>query len=369
MFKATKNHPEGEFDQLMERAGAHANAATWVDWTYFHQKLPKGNLTLVVGLEADRMEHLTLNASALEAEREVVKNERLGRVDNDPDGQLNELLYRLAFEKHPYGRPTIGWMKDIEAITLEDCLQFYRDYYAPNNATITVVGDVETRELLALIQAHYGHMGPKEVAAEPIAPEPPQQKERRETLSQSISTEKMVIAYRIPEVQHPDHPSLCVLSELLTEGESSLVYQRLVADLELASDIWGWVSSFHDPGLMEFGASMLPGETARDAEKALDELLCEVAAQGITDRALRKTKNGMEAGQLRGLADTAARARGLGEAAVTEKDWKRFFEETKLFLEVTADDVVRVLREYLRAENRTVVHALPDDDTRAQAPG
>jgi len=145
------------------------------------------------------------------------------------------------------------------------------------------------------------------------------------------------------------------------------MYQRLVADLEVASDIWGWVSSFHDPGLMEFGASMLPGKTAREAEKALDDLLGEVAAQGISERALRKTKNGMEAGELRGLADTAARARGLGEAAVTEKDWKRFFEETKLLLEVTGDDVIRVLDRYLRAENRTVVHALPDDDTRAEA--
>ena len=149
MFKATSNHKEGEFDRIMEQHGAQTNAATWVDWTYYREKLPAGNLDLLCGLESDRMENLVLDEGQLESEREVVINERLLRVDNDPEGLLYEKLYALAFGRsHPYGWPTIGWMDDIRAISLEDCRDFYGRYYAPNNATITLVGDVDRDEAM-----------------------------------------------------------------------------------------------------------------------------------------------------------------------------------------------------------------------------
>lgn len=368
MFKATTQHAEGEFDRLMESVGADTNAATWVDWTYFHQKLPKEQLSLAIELESDRMANLDLHAPALEAEREVVKNERLGRVDNDPDGTLNETLYAMAFDKHPYGCPTIGWMRDIEAITLEDCLAFYRDYYAPNNAIITVVGDVDTRETLKLMTAHYGHLSVQSVARPTLPVEPPQTAEKRRTITQEIAAEKLVLAYHVPEVTHPDHPALSVLVEILTDGESSLLHERLVSELELASDTWGWIASFADPGLMEFGVTLLPGQRAADAEVAFDAMLAELEEGGVSDRKLRKVKNCMEASTLRGLGDTSARARGLGECAVTELDWKRFFEEPKLLASVTEADVIRVLRTYLRSDNRTLIIALPDEEALKDAP-
>lgn len=362
MFKATTSRPEGQFDKLMEAQGAQTNAATWVDWTYYHEKLPKGNLALAVELEADRMENLALESGPLESERDVVKNERLGRVDNDPDGKMYEILYRAAFESHPYGCPTIGWMEDIEAITLEDCLAFYKSYYAPNNAVVSVVGDVETQEVLSLIQAHYGHMSSQPISTHPIPTEPPQKEERRLEIKQPIESEKLILAYHVPSVRHADHPALCVLNEILTDGESSPIFQALVQELEVATDTWGWVASFHDPGLWELGVSLLPGKHASEAEAALDQVIARIARDGVTKRALQKAKNGMESGTLRMMAGTSPRARGLGEAAVIQGRWQCFFEESELLQNVTAEDVMRVLGTYLRPDNRTVLHALPKDE-------
>lgn len=366
MFKATANHAEGQFDILMEERGAQTNAATWVDWTYYHEKLPAGNLALAVSMEADRMENLALESDSLESERDVVKNERLGRVDNDPDGKAYEALYRVAFEEHPYGCPTIGWMEDIEGLSLEDCLGFYRSYYAPNNAVVCVVGDVSTREALELIQGHYGHMKRQEISQHPIPTEPEQTQERRLQLEQPIESEKLILAYHIPEVTHADHPALCVLNEILSDGESSPLFQKMVKELEIATDTWGWIASFHDPGLWEIGVSLLPGKQAKDAEKAADELFTSILSNGVTVRALEKAKNGMEAGTLRMMAGTSPRARGLGEAAVIQGRWQCFFEESVLLQNVTIEDVARVASKYLRKENRTVLYTLPNRGDEAQ---
>ena len=241
MFKATSNTPEGEFDRILESRGAQTNAATWVDWTYYKEKLPAGNLDLVCRLEADRMEHMILNEGQLESEREVVINERLLRVDNDPDGKLYERLYHLAYGDHPYGWPTIGWMEDIKAISLEDCLEFYRRYYAPNNATVTIVGDVTTSEVLETIARYYGHMPAQDVPAEGAWVEPVQTAARREELELPITAERGLFAWHAVSASDPDHAALEVLDELLTGGASSRLYKTLVTDMELCSGAGGWV--------------------------------------------------------------------------------------------------------------------------------
>ena len=145
MFNETRNHPPGDFDRLMERAGAEANAATWTDWTYYYENAPRGALPLLIELEADRMGNLVLRGPQVSSEKEVVVNERKMRVDDDAEGKALELLYRSAFRRHPYRWPTIGWMEDIRAFTVEDCREFYRKHYAPSNATIVIAGDFNER--------------------------------------------------------------------------------------------------------------------------------------------------------------------------------------------------------------------------------
>ncbi len=360
MFKATKNTPEGEFDQLLERHGAQTNAATWVDWTYYREKLPAGNLELVSRLEADRMENMILNSGQLESEREVVVNERLLRVDNDPDGQLYEHLYGLAFGKdHPYGWPTIGWMDDIRAITLEDCLEFYRLYYAPNNAAIIVVGDVNRDDVLRLVEQHYGHLEAQPLPAEAPHGEHGQTEERRATFDLPITADKGLYAWHAMSREDPDHPALEVLDEILTGGESSRLYKTMVTDLELASGAGGWAAGWRFPGLYEIGINLRPGKPVAEAEAALDNIIDELLAAPVTERELTKAKNSLEADVLRRIGDTGSRARGLGGAEATIGDFRDFFRSMDRLRAVTAADVHRVARRVLRPELRTVVIGHP----------
>src|SRR5688500_5591916 len=158
MFNETRSLEAGEFDRLMEAAGGETNAATWVDWTYYYENLPASELPLAVRLESDRIAHLVLRKPQVTSEKEVVANERRYRVDDDVEGAANELLYATAYRSHPYRWPTIGWMKDIEGFTIEDCERFYRTYYAPNNATIVIAGDFPEEETVALVRKHYGRL-------------------------------------------------------------------------------------------------------------------------------------------------------------------------------------------------------------------
>ena len=362
MFKATKNLAEGEFDQVMERHGAQTNAATWVDWTYYRQKLPAGadTLDLVCRLEADRMENMLLNSHQLESEREVVVNERLLRVDNDPDGRLYERLYALAFgDDHPYGWPTIGWMEDIRAISLEDCLEFYRLFYAPSNATITVVGDVATGAVLEHMVRRYGHLEAQALPTE--APHPPvdQDAERRASYELPITADKGLFAWHGLARGDADHPALEVLDEILTGGESSRLYKAMITDLELASGAGGWAASWRFPGLYEIGINLRPGKRVEEAEAELDRIVGDLLERRVSQRELDKAINGVEADFLRRIADTGNRARGLGGAQTTAGDFREFFQTVDRLRAVTAEDVHRVAQRVLTPERRTVVIGRP----------
>ncbi len=359
MFKATENSPEGHFDQVMEEHGADTNAATWVDWTYYRAKLPAGNVDLIAQFESDRMANLILDEDQLESEREVVKNERLERVDNDPDGTLYEELYALAFDKHPYGTPTIGWMRDIEAISLEDCHRFYRTYYAPNNATVSVVGDVDLKELLETIQARYGHLSPQPIPEFLPPTEPVQSEEKRKTLALQVATSRLVYAWHAPAPDTEEHAALNILNEILTIGESSVLYRELVSSQEIATETWGWVSGWKDPGLYEIGMNLQPGGDVTQAEAALEAILERVQREGVSAREVEKAQNGLESMFLRGIADTGSRARGIGNAHVTHGDYKQFFLEPERLRRVTPEQVQSVARKVLTKTGRTVVIVNP----------
>jgi zinc protease len=360
MFKATKNRGEGDYDRLMEARGAQTNAATWVDWTCYKVKLPRWELAFAIELESDRMEHLALNADMLEREREVVKNERLMRVDNDPDGLLSERLYREAFRHHPYGVPTIGWMEDIERISLEDCNDFYRTHYSPNNATLVVVGDFDTAELLALVKRHYGHMPSQPLPAEKLVVEPALAEPRRLDLELPLSTARIVKAWRAYPSGNRSHAALDVACELLVGGDSSRLHRRLVEELELASDVSGWVSSWAQPGLFEIAVTLRPEVDPGIAEAALDVELHRFLAGPIDTRELEKARNGLEADFLRGLADVGSRARQLGHHRATVGDFKDFWREGERLASVEALEVLEAARDVIRPERSVTAIARPD---------
>ena len=363
MFKATKNMAEGEFDRILEAHGAQSNAATWVDWTYYRAKLPSRYLDLICRLEADRMENMILNADQLESEREVVVNERLLRVDNDPEGTLYEHLYKLAYGKHPYGWPTIGWMEDIRAIGLDDCLAFYNQFYAPSNATVVLVGDVKAAEAIEQLQRCYGHLPKVDQPDEIPAPPPIMDGPKRQCFALPVSSERAIYAWHAVAIDDPDLPALEVLDEVLTGGESSRLYKRLVTDTELATECGGWVANWRYPGLYELTVTMRPDQSLEDAEEHLFDVLRGVCDAPVSERELEKANNGLEAHFLREMADTGSRAQSLGSAQVTARDFRWMFTHPAALKEVKAADVMRVAKRLLKPERHVCVVGEPQPNT------
>ncbi len=363
MFKETKNTPEGEFDRRLERIGGRVNAATWLDWTYYYEDVPSAHLSEVVHLESDRMQHMVLNSDQLEAERDVVLNERKEYVDNDPNGKLSEVLWRAAFTAHPYGHPTIGWAEDIEGLSLEDCLAFYGTYYAPNNAVIVVTGDVDRDALLTTIVAHYGAMASQSIPPYDAVVEPRQTEPRRVEQRLPLGAERLLMGYHAPAVTDPRHAAFEVLNEVLFEGDSARVYRALVTDGELASSVGAFVPGFRDPGLYEVSVDLRPGHRAEEAEDVILDHFARVAREGISEAELTKARNKLETTFYRTLQTAQQRARALGFWEVTAGDYRHLFTAIDLLRSVTRDEVQAAAATFLAPEGRTVVLGRPTPES------
>ena len=270
MFKGSKNvEPEGH-PSWISSVGGQSNAYTNEDATVFWQTFPAQYLPLVLWLEADRMASLRIEEKVFQTEREVVKEERRMRVENQPYGRLNEIVYDQAFTVHPYKHPTIGSMKDLEAASIEDVRDFFRTYYVPNNATLVLVGDFDTKEATELVQQYLGRI-PKSTKPVPrdIPKEPPQTKERRVRLEESWPLPAVVVAHHITFDGHPDSYPLHIASKVLSDGESSRIYRKLVYEKQLALAAFGGGNIIEDPNLFFAVAIVQPGQKPEEAVNAL----------------------------------------------------------------------------------------------------
>ncbi len=369
MFKGTTHLPDGEFDRILESRGASTNAATWLDWTYYRESLPAGDLGLVAGLEADRMVNLRLDPDQVGRELEVVKNERQYRVDDDPDGTLFERLYATAFEVHPYGRPTIGHQRDLETLSLADCRAFYAQHYAPNNATVVVVGDVGRIEALNELVRAYGPLEARPVPPPLAVSEPPQRAERRVTLPLPIAAPKLLLGYRAPPVSDPQFPAIEALNEILFEGDSARLHQRLVLQDELAIAISGWPADTREPGLLEVFVMARPGVAPDAVLRALDEEIAQLAAAGPSEREVEKAQNRLEADFLRSLESASDRARALGTYETEHDDYRALFRVADAYRALTAADIRAAAATWLVPAQRSLIIGLPNGEAPADDDG
>ncbi|XXX82169.1 pitrilysin family protein [Sorangium sp. So ce134] len=360
MFGETESVAHGAFDRMLEEAGAETNAATFLDWTYYHTNLPKDALELTLRLEAERMARLVLRDPQVSSEKEVVANERRQRVDDDVDGAVSELLYKEAFSTHAYGWPTIGWMEDIKGFTTEDCVEFYRTYYAPNNAALVIVGDVALDRALRAVQDHYGAQEPSKIPVEDVRPEPPQVAERRAEVAKPTATHKVAIGYRSPALGDFDHAPLVLLNEILFAGRSSRVHRALVQEQEIASEIRGWVGSFRDPALYDIYLSARGAHTGEELLAALEPLLEAVCRTPVTEAELDRAKARIELSLLQGLETVAGKAEQIGFYETVLGDPAALFERLAAYRRATVGDLLRVARRYLVSSARTVIHVIPD---------
>lgn len=360
MFNEAEGLRAGQFDRKLEEAGAETNAATWLDWTYYHEAIPKDALGLVVKLEAARMARLVLRAPQVASEKEVVANERRYRVDDDVDGTMSEALYATAFRAHPYHWPTIGWMKDIVGFTPEDCEAFYRTYYAPNNATIVVVGDFDPARALARIVASYGALPRAELPPEDTHPEPPQLEERRVEMTKPTPTDKVIVGYRGPALGDPEHAPLTVLGEILLGGRASRLYRELVIEKEIVTEARAWASTFRDPGLFEVSAVMRQGHGADELVAALDRAAEALSRDVPSDAEVARAKARLELGTLQTLDTASGKAEQIGFFETVLGDPAGVARRLDAIRRVRSGDVRRVARGFLSPASRTIVVAHPD---------
>jgi zinc protease len=355
MFKGTHTVPEGEFDRRLEGVGGRLNAATWLDWTYFYEDVPSDALAEVVSLEADRMANLRLEPAPFASEREVVLNERRECVDNDPHGLLSELLWHSVFPTHPYGQPTIGWMGDIEGITLDDCLGFYDTYYAPNNAVVVVAGDVDRDGLEALIGPAYGHLPARPIPSRRRVAVAPQTESRRVERALPLGADRLLLGYAGASVLDDDAVALDVLSEVLGGGDSARLQRALVTEGEVASGAYTSVSSIAQSGVFEIAVDLRGGHPAEEAEAIILDTVSDVAAGDVTEAEVRRATNKLETRFFRGLATTQQRALSIGYWEATAGDFRRLFDFAERCREVTLAQVTEVARRVLDPQRRNVV--------------
>jgi zinc protease len=354
MFLGTSNREPGEFDRTMEAAGGANNAYTSEDVTVYQDRFPRSALETIFDLEGDRFQNLTTVAEVVNSEREVVYSERRSRIENNNFWKLVEQVRATAFVAHPYQFPVIGWPSDIEAWTEDDLINYYRTYYAPNNRTVIVSGDVTPKEVFKLADDYFAPTAAQDPPPPVRTIEPEQLGTRRILVETEAQTPLLHMAFHAGSATDPETLSLSLLFNILTNGESSRLYRLLVEDEGLALSIGGYQSEGFDPGLAYFYLTLPPGSSPAPVETRVLQELQRVAAEGVTDAELAKARNIMLADFWRGLATIDGKAEALGRFEVFHGDYEKLFDLPDAFDAVTADDLREVASQVFRSENMTV---------------
>ncbi len=359
MFNGTSRHAPGEFDRLMEAEGGANNAFTSDDVTVYQDWFPVGALERVLDLEADRVAHLAFTPEVIESERGVVASERRLRVEDNSHGLLAEQVQAAAFVAHPYRFPTIGWPADIQAWRLEDLQAFYRTYYAPNNLTLALAGDVDPEHAFELARRYFEPI-PAQVPPPPVrAVEPEQLCERRVLIRRKAQTPLLQCAYKAPRAADPRAPAVSLLLSALVEGDASRLHRSLVEDRRVAIEVGGhWQEGF-DPGLLWLSLALPEGADPEEAREALDAELAAVAADGVTEAELDRARNLATVGLWKKLAAIDGKAQLLGEYEVFHGDWSRLFDAPAQIAAVSTEDLRAVALEILDERRRTLGVLVP----------
>ena len=375
MFEGSQNVAKSEHLKLLQAVGASLNATTWCDRTNYFEMLPSHHLELALWLEADRMGALTFSQETLDNQRAVVQNERRQSYDNQPYGGWMEQLQQLAFPPgHPYQHSTIGSMDDLEAASLDDVKEFYRRHYAPNNAVLTLVGDVDTAEALALVERYFGAIpscpdlvGAPDGTASPIIGE-----EIRRTIPDNVPLPAVFMGYRCPPFGTPEFDALTVLATVLGGGRGSRLYRELVLEKALVRPSEEFVGAFDFVG----GASLLiadlhcaEGVEPETAEAAYDAVVEAVLRDGITDDELARARALLTSDVLGHLASLDTRADAFSQHATLFGDPALVNQRVERLLAPTAEDLVAVGRAVMRGDNRVVLTYVPDEAAATEADG
>ena len=360
MFKSTKNMKSEMMDRLTEDVGGFNNAFTADDVTVYYEVVPSNYLETLIWAEADRLSGLNVDDANFKSERDVVKEEFRLRVLAPPYGRFFYLMEQKSFVEHPYKRPGIGSIEDLDAASLEDVQQFHATYYRPDNATLVVVGDFDPKQLDAWVDKYFGPIPkPNRPLPRVNVKEPARQKETRFTEYGTNDLPAVGLSYLTPRKADPDTDALRVADAILSAGESSRLYHSLVYTQQLAAEADSTADTREDVSLFYLIAVLSEGKKSEDAEKSLLAEVKKLQDAPVSAAELEKAKNQIITEQLRDRETSNGKALALGEAAVLLGDPARVNTDLARLQAVTAADVQRVMKKYFADQNRVVLYYLP----------
>jgi zinc protease len=359
MFKGTPNVGPGEFNKRVAAAGGRDNAMTSRDFTAYFQMVPKDKLDDVMKLEADRMWHLTLDPKEFEQEIKVVMEERRMRTEDSPGAMLHETLNAVAYKAHPYRRPVIGWMNDLENMSVEDAKDWFDTWYVPNNATVVVVGDVDHKQVFALAEKHYGGMPPGTLPKRKPQTEPEQKGVRRLTVKAPADLPQLNMLFKVPgikDVEKDVEPyALDVLAAVLDGHEAARFQRTLVKESRIAvSANAGYDGTGRGPAAFMLSGSPAPGKTVAELEAALRAEIARIAKDGVSEAELARARAQLIASEVYKRDSMYMQAMEIGVMEVIGMSWRdsdRILEKLKT---VTAAQVKDVAARYFNDDALTV---------------
>ena len=362
MFKRTKNMKAEMFDRLTEDIGGFNNASTWDDYTDYYEVVPSHYLETLLWAEADRMGSLIVDDEVFKSERDVVKEEYRERILAPPYGRFFYLIQQRSFSKHPYRRPGIGSLEDLDAATGDDVRAFHSTFYRPDNATLIVAGDFDQAQLDGWIDKYFARIEkpnrplPRVAVKEPDVTKP----SRFEDHFPNVPLPAVALSFPSPPASHEDSAALAVADAILSAGESSRLYQSLVYRKQLAAQVFTLTPATEDPGFFAVAAIVAGGKKADDVERALTVELESMREKPVTAEEMERAKNQLITTQLRQRETSHGKAQAIGLAAVLLGDASRVNTDLERLQAVTAADVQRVMKKYFAGDRARVFHYLPE---------
>lgn len=360
LFEGSVNIPRGEFAKIVERSGGALNANTSNDRTYYYEIMPSNHLETALWLESERLLHARVDKTGIETQRSVVKEEKRQRVDNQPYGTLIEEIMKRAFVNHPYKWMTIGSMEHLDAASEDDYVNFYKTFYVPNNAVLSIAGDLEINKTKELISKYFSTIprGTKEIYR-PADKDVPLTTEIRDTVFDNIQLPAVVQAYKIPSIKSADFYAVRMLSQLLSNGESSRLYKTLVDEQQKAVYVGAFPYPLEHEGVfITFGLANFGGDP-KELERSMDTVIFNTQHELIPEQEFQKLRNSIETEVITGNSSMAGIAENLASNYTYFKNTSRINSELENYMKVTREDLKRVANLYFNKNKRVVLYYLP----------
>lgn len=360
LFEGSENIGRGEIDKYIRNAGGTLNAYTTQDRTFYHEVLPSNQLALGLWIESERMLHAKIDSIGVETQREVVKEEKRQRIDNQPYMSFQYELFSRAFKVHPYRWITIGSLEHLSEATLDEFIEFYETFYVPQNATLSIAGDIDIAATKKLIEEYFKDIprGTRPIPR-PTAVEPPQEKEIRDVVFDNIQLPAVFQGYHIPADGTDEAYAVDMLNRLLSGGQSSRMYRSLVDEQKKALVVQAFPYPLTDPGLYIVLALPNVGVPLEDLEKSMDAEMEKVKKELISEHEFQKIRNQVESQFVQQNSSMAGIAEQLAIYHVNFGEANLINTEIERYMKVTREDIQRVARKYLTPQNRVVLHYLP----------